>query len=212
MKVEKFCIGSFGENTYVVYDESSNECFVVDPGLNINIVIDYISKNKLNVKYIFITHAHIDHIEGVAVLKRKLGGKVLVHSKDAKAIEDEKLTAAYVLSDQFEKFVIDGKADLEDDLKIENNHISIIHIPGHTQGSMAILVENLLFSGDTLFKESIGRTDFPGGDFKATIASIKEKLFKLDKDTVVYPGHGDRTTIENEMKHNYFVNGDYFEC
>jgi hydroxyacylglutathione hydrolase len=211
MNVQKFAIGSLGENIYVAYDETSKEALVVDPGRNIETVINYIKQNDLKLKYILITHAHIDHIEGVEPLWRMLGGKILLHSEDMPALTDEETSLAYMLTEPYDKFEEYSDIEKEPDFKIGNSEIKIIHTPGHTMGSVCILIDNLLFSGDTLFIESIGRTDFPGGNFSQIIKSIKENLLVLPPDTVVYSGHGDETTIGHEAKYNTFLNGNMHE-
>ena len=208
MKIKEFSIGSLGENIYVVFDEETKETFVVDPGKNIDVIIDFIKKNELKLKYILITHAHIDHIEGVEPLSRRLGGKILLHSEDIPALQDEKISLAYMLDGPFDKFKNYYPIEQEKDIKIGSIEVSVIHTPGHTKGSVSLLAGSALFTGDTLFKESIGRTDFPGGDFYTILKSIKEGIIPLGNNIKVYPGHGENTTIQHEVKYNTFITGE----
>ena len=152
---------------------------------------------KLDIKYGLLTHGHFDHVEGVPYIQEKYGTNFFIALEDYQAQQEE----PYLFSKtQNVNIVYDGLTMNFEDFKID-----VIATPGHTQGGMTYKFENHIFTGDTLFKNTIGRTDLYGGDFDTLVSSIKNKLFTLPKDTIVHAGHGKDTTIEDEMKNNEFV-------
>ncbi|WHE08272.1 MBL fold metallo-hydrolase [Thermoanaerobacterium thermosaccharolyticum] len=206
INIKRFVLGPFQSNCYVLSVKGSNECVMIDPGIPAKEIEDYIKGNSFNLKYILITHGHFDHIGGVDYLRDKFSAKVCISADDSVMLSDTSLN----LSDISFKKIVVKNADilLNDDDTLElNNSIAIyaIHTPGHTPGGLCYKVDGVCFSGDTLFKGSIGRTDFPGGNYSEIIDSIKNKLFVLDDDLIVCPGHGDMTTIKEEKLHNPFL-------
>jgi len=205
MKIIRIINNLFQENTYIIVDNLKN-CIIIDPGSSYNDVIYLIERKGLNPVAILATHGHIDHVIGVNPLKDKYGLPFYMNFKDIE------------LSKSFKQYIPQLNIDFpkpDNDLvkgiyKFKKIRIKVIETPGHTYGSVSILFNNKLFSGDTLFKGSIGRTDF-GGDLDMLVESIHKKLFKLDKDIEVYPGHGDYTTIGYEINNNVYVgiNGIY---
>jgi glyoxylase-like metal-dependent hydrolase (beta-lactamase superfamily II) len=198
MLVESIAVGELQSNCYIIADENSKEALVIDPGDEGEKIFKYIDDKGYLVKYIVLTHVHADHISEVNYLKGKTGAKVLIHINDAPALTNASINLSLFLGkelilDEADICVNDGHT-----LEIGKHEFKVIHTPGHTPGGICLLTGNKLFSGDTLFLYSIGRTDLPGGDFEQLIGSIKSRLFILDNDTVVYPGHGDTTTIGAE--------------
>ncbi len=179
---------------------------VIDPGADGEQIKNILDKNNLKLKYILNTHGHADHIGANKFLKKHFPeAKIFIHSKDAKM-----LTNAYEnFSKQMGLAITSPSVDilLEDNQEIEfgNQIIKVIYTPGHTQGGVCFLLDNILFSGDTLFASSIGRTDLNGGSTHQLLLSIKEKLFILPENTKVYPGHGEETNIGKEIKTNPFL-------
>lgn len=199
MKIKTFTKGIFQVNSYLVLNQK--EAIVIDPFTSEEILKE-IKEHK--VKYIFLTHGHIDHILAVNEIKEKTNAQIAIHKDDLKLLNDKKEN----LAEEFDFKLEEVKPDLilEDNqtFNFEDREIKIIHTPGHTQGSICLFIKNVLFSGDTLFKEGIGRTDLPGGNYDKEIDSIK-KLLKLPKETLVFPGHGERTTIKHELDNNIFI-------
>ena len=200
-------LGNLSANFYLIADEKSKEMIAVDPGDMPELAIDLTKKVDAKLKYIVLTHAHADHIGALDALKKEFGALVVIHKEDSKALNDSFLN----LSDILNTVSPDTKADIlvsdGDTLSLGDKTVKFIHTPGHTRGSMCMLADNCLFSGDTIFFASIGRTDFPGGSFEDISASIKGKIYTLPPDTTIYPGHGNPTTVEYELYNNPFVRG-----
>lgn len=205
MKFTTLPLGIYQANCYVVYDEETKETAVVDPGGDFEELKDYIDDNNLTVKYIILTHAHGDHIGALRELKTYTDAPVCVHEADNSMLKNSKKNYSEIMG--YKKIELEGDIFLEDGrvLELGNIELRIIHTPGHTKGSICIKCEDSLFSGDTLFARSIGRTDFEGGSYEEIISSIKNKLMTLPDETKVYPGHGGSTTIGEERYKNPFL-------
>ncbi|SES73418.1 Glyoxylase, beta-lactamase superfamily II [Natronincola peptidivorans] len=205
MFLEKVIAGVYGANCYVIADEKTNEAAVIDPGGDADKIMEVLQKNELDLRYILLTHGHGDHIGGVQELKEKTNAPVYVHKGDLNLLQDKNknysaLMGGPVIEMTADSFLEDGSVLTLGDLKLK-----IIHTPGHTRGGVCIHVNNNVFTGDTLFANSIGRTDLVGGDFDIIIQSIKEKLFTLDDDSIVFPGHGPASSIGIEKTTNPFI-------
>lgn len=204
MKIKRFEVGPLLVNCYLVYDEKTKNAFVVDPGDEPDLVLDFIKEEGLNVNYIICTHGHFDHIGAVKELKDETGAQIILHREDLEIYKHSPGVAK-----QF--FGIEIESQPEPDKLLENEEmlvlfgreIKFIHTPGHSPGSICIYFDDYLLTGDTLFAGSIGRTDLFGGNMEQLLNSLK-KIATLPPDTVILPGHGTKTKIELEKKSNPF--------
>lgn len=200
-------VGMLRCNCSVFGDEASKEAIVVDPGDDIHDVLAVLAKHQLKVKAIVITHAHIDHIGGAQKLKAATGAPVYMNANDRELSERMDMQAAWLGIDTPEVTDVDVFAKEGDTLTVGATVCHVLETPGHTQGSISLWIpgEEKLIAGDTLFRDSIGRTDLPGGDGKQILQSIEAKLMTLPEETVVIAGHGMNTTIGREKRLNPFV-------
>jgi len=202
-------VGLLQCNCSVFGDEATREALVVDPGDDIARVLDVVRRHGLTVKAIVITHAHIDHIGGAQKLKQATGAPVYMNPNDAELQKMLDVQAAWLGMRPPEAVAIDAAAKDGDRLVVGATEFHVLSTPGHTQGSISLWIpsEHKLVAGDTLFRDSIGRTDLPGGDGRQILRSIHEKLLPLPEETEVIPGHGENTTIGREKQFNYFLQG-----
>lgn len=200
-------VGLLECNCSVFGDETSREGLVVDPGDQIDDVLEIIERHGLHLKAIIITHAHIDHIGGAQKLKQATGAPVYMNLNDMELQKGLDRQAAWLGVEPPEPVAIDAPARDGDRLLIGATELHVLHTPGHTQGSISLWIpaEEKLVAGDTLFRDSIGRTDLPGGDGRQILRSIHDKLLPLPEQTVVIPGHGAKTTIGREKRENHFL-------
>ncbi len=203
MKIIRLAIGSYQTNCYLVADEATKAAFIIDPAGDLAQIKDLIDTKEYDLKYIILTHGHGDHIGAVEGLKEAYDAVLFIHEEDAEMIRDSQLNLTYRMGQTIEMEADQTFRD-GDTLMVGELNLRFIHTPGHSKGSSCVLVEDTLFSGDTLFLNSIGRTDLYGGDRREIIESIKNKLLILPKETKVYPGHGQATSIKNELKKNPF--------
>lgn len=194
--------GILQANTYVLIDEETKEAAIIDSGGEFEIINDALEKHGAKLKYILNTHAHFDHVMGEKEAQEHTGLPVYVHEDDKILLENLKRQAAFFRIGEAEAPENIKTFDENTVFKLGNQEIKVIHTPGHTPGSVCFLVGDALISGDTLFYGSIGRTDFEGGSFAQISDSIQNKLFKLDENITVYPGHDAQTTIGYEKKYN----------
>jgi hydroxyacylglutathione hydrolase len=202
-------VGMLQCNCSIFGDEESREAIVIDPGDNIDQILAVLATHGLKVKAIVITHAHIDHIGGAAKLKAATGAPVHMNASDQELYDGLDMQAAWLQMKTPERTSIDTDARDGDTLGLGDAVFHVLHTPGHTQGSISLWIpeENKLVAGDTLFRDSIGRTDLPGGDGRQILRSIHDKLLTLPDDAVVVPGHGGNTTIGREKARNPFLRG-----
>ncbi len=200
-------VGMLACNCSILGDERTKEALVVDPGDDVAAILSILERHGLRLKEIVVTHAHIDHIGGARQLKEATGALVLMHDNDIPLYDRIDVQAAWMGVETPERTGIDTPAREGDRLWVGGTDLEILHTPGHTPGSISLWIpgEKKLLAGDTLFRDSIGRTDLPGGDGRMILRSIREKFFPLPEETVVIPGHGDKTTIGREREFNYFL-------
>ncbi len=205
-ELDCFCVGAFGTNLFIVYDEDSKDAILIDPGIGSEFVLNHIREKGLSLKYIVNTHGHFDHIYNNSLFKESTNACLCCHRKDEELLK--------VSASQGLKYGIEVPSSPLPDKFLEDNDIlelnekinfRIIHAPGHSQGSICLYSKGFLFCGDVLFEGSIGRTDLPGGNHTQLICSIKNKLLVLPEDTIVLSGHGENTTIGREKKSNPFL-------
>ena len=202
-------VGVLQCNCSIFGDEISREAIVVDPGDHIDEILAILAKHSLKVKCIVITHAHIDHVGGAAKLKAATGAPVLMNARDQELYDHLDVQASWLGMEPPSRTGIDAEAKESTTLTLGPAEFRIIETPGHTQGSVSVWIpaENKLVAGDTLFRNSIGRTDLPGGDGRQILRSIEDKLLPLPEETIVIPGHGPNTTIGREKDRNPFLRG-----
>lgn len=205
MIIKQFIAGQLENNMYLVMDERTKKAVLIDASALIPEITSTIKELGADVEYILLTHGHFDHIMGLNSLKQALGAEAVI-CKDDLVISDNinEFTRLFGFPDStppvYEKYIKDG-----DIIHVGDMEIKVIHTPGHTEGGVCYLIEDKLFSGDTLFRQSVGRTDLFGGSFEKLSDSIKNKLFKLDENITVFPGHGPATTIAYEKKYNEII-------
>ena len=208
MIIKRYCLGMYQTNCYLLADEKTKECAVIDPGTVCEELNNDILSSNYDVKYIIFTHGHFDHIGGMEYYMNLYDkSTVLMHKNDVLSVLAEYDVFNVNMLNK-EKTV--KKITLHDELKeisLGNIILKLIHTPGHSKGSICVYTDGVLFSGDTLFECSVGRTDFIDGNFNELKNSIKE-LYELPDDTVVYPGHGDFTTIADEKTNNPYVRAE----
>jgi hydroxyacylglutathione hydrolase len=200
-------VGALQCNCSIFGDEQSREAIVIDPGDEIDEIQSVLARHGLRVKAIVITHAHIDHIGGAAKLKAATGAPVYMNANDQSLYDHLDIQASWLGMKTPERTSIDTEAREGQSIALGASEFHVLDTPGHTQGSISLWIpgENKLIAGDTLFRDSIGRTDLPGGDGKQILRSIHTKLLTLPEDATVIPGHGPSTTIGREKERNPFL-------
>jgi glyoxylase-like metal-dependent hydrolase (beta-lactamase superfamily II) len=202
-------VGMLQCNCSIFGDEQSHEAIVVDPGDDLADIHALLDKHGLKVKSIIVTHAHIDHVAGAAKLRAETGAPVYMNERDNMLLDMLDVQATWLGMETPERTEVDVDARDGIVLPLGNSEFQVRETPGHTPGSICLWIpqENKLVAGDTLFLDSVGRTDLPGGDGKKIISSIQGQLMNLPLDAVVIPGHGRNTTIGREKAHNPFLQG-----
>lgn len=212
LKVKEFVCNAFGELTYIVYDTNSREAAIVDPGMSTpaeeETVENFIEREKLTLKYLVLTHLHIDHAWGVPYIKHKYGLPVTAHNDGGYlgAIMDAQ-AQMFGLPGSPGRMEIENPLQHGDTLHLGTQILRVLHVPGHSPGGISLYApaEKFLIAGDIIFRGSIGRTDLPGGDYRQLINGIKEHILSLPPDTVIYPGHGEPTSVGQEEHTNPYL-------
>jgi glyoxylase-like metal-dependent hydrolase (beta-lactamase superfamily II) len=205
MKYETLVVGALETNCYLVYCQKTMECAVVDPGAEAEDIFRLIAKKGLKPTVILNTHGHVDHVGANRDVKEKFNIPLYIHSADSQMLEKVQESELAIFleakdSPSPDYFLKDG-----DRIKVGKSFLKVIHTPGHSPGSVSFLGDGFLISGDTLFSGGVGRTDFPGGSWKELENSIRNKILTMPDETIVLPGHGPATTVEQERSSNPFI-------
>ena len=194
MNVKEMALGAYQTNCYILWDENSDRCVVIDPGYEPEQILEETARLGKTVEAVLLTHGHFDHVGGVKTLAAETGCRVYLCAPDL-SMPPQMTAGPLYYTDLYQE---------GDVLDLAGLKIRVIHTPGHTEGSVCLLVEDAMFSGDTLFEGSCGRTDLPGGDWATILQSLK-RLAGMEKNYAVYPGHGPSTTLDDEKKWNPYM-------
>lgn len=206
MKIEQYCVGEVATNCYFVINDETKEMLIIDPGDFAQMLAEKIKQKGLKPQAILLTHGHFDHAMAAEELAEIFHIKIYAHESEKNTLEQPQLNVSAMIGkrDSYHADVYVKEGEI---LKLANMELKVLHTPGHTEGGCCYYLEKeqVVFSGDTLFCQSVGRTDFPGGSMSQIVRSIKEKLMVLPDETKVYPGHMDITTIGKERAYNPFI-------
>ncbi len=205
-KIIKYIFGPLAVNTYLIADPDSGECFCIDPGGEENLILEDLNKRNWKLKGILLTHGHFDHVAGIPYLKEKIDIPVYIHKKDIEIYKRAPDSMERYLGVRIENLPeIDFYLEENQELSLGNKKLFVLHTPGHTPGSVCFYGGGCIFTGDLIFKGTVGRADFPGGSFKELIKSIFEKILPLPPETEIFPGHGENTNLKNEIENNPYI-------
>ena len=210
MILKKLVVGTFAANCYIVGAEATKEGMIIDPGDDAKSILKSVEDLELDIKFIVLTHSHIDHIGALREVKEATGAEVAIHVDEAKSLpkQGRSLSTLFVVGLSYkappspDRLLKDGYS-----LDIGDLHFLVLHTPGHSPGGICLFGHETVFSGDTLFNYGIGRTDLSGGSSSQLMNSIHTRLMVLPDNTIVYPGHGPDTTIDAERRGNPFLRG-----
>lgn len=212
MLTKAFTFNPVGENTYLIWDEETKEAAIIDAGMSNNreyaAVSDFITKEKMQLIYALQTHMHFDHVWGLSYIKETYDLKPLCHAADEIIYNQApEMTSMFRLSMNWNLPAIERYINEGESIQLGKTVIKILHTPGHTPGGLSFYIKSAhtVFTGDTLFRGSIGRTDLPGGNMEEEINSIKNKILTLPSDTIIFSGHGPQSNVGWELKHNPFL-------
>ena len=212
MLTKAFTFNPVGENTYIIWDEEKREAAIIDAGMSNSrenaAVSQFITENGLQLKYALQTHMHFDHVWGLSFIQETYGLKPICHAAEESIYSEvPEMTSMFRLSMNWNLPTVERYIDEGETLQLGNTVIKVLHTPGHTPGGLSYYIESArtLFTGDTLFKGSIGRTDLPGGNLKEELKSIKNKIITLPSETLIYSGHGPESNIKWELLNNPYL-------
>ncbi|NMA86138.1 MAG: MBL fold metallo-hydrolase [Tissierellia bacterium] len=205
MKIITVPAGIYAANCYIVYSENTKKGIVIDPGGDVDDIMKKIEELDLDIEYIVLTHGHGDHIGGVLELKSFIDVPVAIHKEDEYMLNNGDSNLSSLMAMGTTELHADILLEEGDEISFGDLNAKVIHTPGHTPGGISIKIEDNIFTGDTLFAGSIGRTDFPGGSYEEIISSIKNKIIIYSDDVILYPGHGPATNVKLEKANNPFL-------
>jgi len=208
MLLDALVVGSLDTNCYLVGCERTRACVVIDPGADADTILARLAQRNLSAQWIALTHSHFDHILAVPEILKKTGARLAIHSADADTLHNPPAWCRAYLPDLPAGISADRLLAHGDRFAVGDRELQVIHTPGHTPGGISLWIERekVLFAGDTLFREGIGRADLHGGDGHQLLESIARRLLSLPDETIVYPGHGPSTTIAHEKRNNRWLN------
>ena len=200
-------VGALDTNCYLIGCEENKEALVIDPGgeESAELILDYLKENNFNLKYIVNTHGHVDHIIGNSALKTSTKALLLIHKLDANMLIDATKNFSIFMDKEIYSPSADKLLEGDEEIILGSLRFKILHTPGHTSGSICLILNGIVFTGDTLFAGGVGRTDLPGASFRDLKESIKGKLLNLSDDKIIYPGHGPSSTIGEERKKSLYL-------
>ncbi len=212
MKINHYVVGMVQTNCYIAINDETKECFIVDPGASGKQIAEKLRQDDLVPVAVLLTHGHFDHAASAKTLAKEFDIKIYAHEAEADTLRDPQKNVSWMIQLK-ESYDADVFLKDEEVIKLAGFEIKVLHTPGHTQGGCCYYIaeEAVVFTGDTLFAQSVGRTDFPGGSMSQIVRSIQEKLMTLNEagnletDIMVYPGHNDPTTIETERMENPYL-------
>jgi len=207
MFLKRIIVGTLETNCYLVSCKKTKKTAVIDPGGEdeVELILNFLQKNKFDLEYVINTHGHIDHIAGNKLLKAKTEASLLIHRLDADMLINSNKNFSSFMGKEICSPPADKLLEEGDEISLGILKLKIIHTPGHTPGGISLILDNIVFTGDTLFAGGIGRTDLSGGSYQDLIKSIKEKLLILGDDKIIYPGHGPDSSIGEERRRNPYI-------
>lgn len=206
MIIETLVVGELGTNCYILGDEKTKEGMIIDPGGDLSLIEKTFKGLNLEIKYIVLTHGHGDHIAVLSELKKMTQAQILIHQKDAEMLAEPQKNLSVFSFNPISAPKADRLLKDKDKIKVGRMEFEVLHTPGHTEGSISLFTDKIIFSGDLIFYGSVGRTDLPGGSYKELLRSIQENILDKEDDTLIYPGHGPATTVGEEKRNNPFLN------
>lgn len=209
MIIKAITAGPFQVNNYLIICEDTKEAALIDAGGDFKKTEKLIKDNNVSLKYLFNTHGHLDHVAGDFEIREKLGTKVFLHKEDQFMVDSFQQFLGLYGFPHYETPIIDDYFENNQEIKVGNLNFKVLHTPGHSPGSVSLLVNDSLFAGDTIFARSVGRTDLPGGSYEVLKSSIEDVIFSLNPDITIYPGHGETTTVGEEKLHNPFFGRNF---
>lgn len=207
MVIHKLTLGIFGVNNFLIHSPNSSKAILIDACDDPHSILQKISELNLELVYLINTHGHGDHIAGNATIIKQTGAKLMIHPLDEPYLTNPGLNLSTFMGVELKSPPADRLLNERDVVELDSIRLNVLHTPGHTPGNITLVSEGCAFVGDVIFRESIGRTDFPGASPEQLIETIRTRIYSLPDDTILYNGHGPETTVGHEKKHNPFVRG-----